>query len=100
MIILGDKVRLHGIRAEVVLAMTIAERLYDNIGQTLVITSVTDGKHMRASIHYTGGAFDIGLPINDNDGMRQRIANGLGPDFDVVLEGDHIHVEWQPKAPY
>lgn len=100
MIILGDKVRLHGSRPEIVLAMFIAERLYDSIGQTLIITSVSDGKHMRASIHYTGGAFDCGLPGRDGPGMRQRIANALGQDFDVVLEDDHIHIEWQPKAPY
>ena len=24
----------------------------------------------------------------------------LGDDFDVILEGDHIHAEFQPKAPY
>ncbi len=100
MIVLGDKVRLHGIRPEAVIALVICDGIYDQHGQTLVVTSVTDGQHMRASIHYTGGAFDIARPDTGGEGFRQRIANALGPDYDVVLEETHIHVEWQPKEPY
>lgn len=93
-------VRLHGIRPEVVLALMIAERIYDEAGWPLVVTSVIDGEHMRASIHYTGGAVDIRLPKRNKAHFRLLIANALGDDFDVVLEKTHIHIEWQPKENY
>lgn len=99
MIVLGDKVRLHGIRAEVVLAVVAVERIYDGIGQTLVITSVIDGERQRASVSYTRGAFTVGLPATSHETIRQRISNSLGPDFDVILEDPHIRIEWQPKEP-
>ncbi len=93
-------VRLHGIRPELVLAFVIAERIYAENGDVLEITSVIDGTHMRASIHYMGGAGDIGLPKSNSTMIANRIAVAVGEDFDVILEGDHIHIEWQPKSTY
>lgn len=100
MIKLKKGVRLHGLRPELLLAIIIAEGIYENANESLVITSVIDGKHMRASIHYVGGAVDFRLPTSNEDRMRQRIAADVGGDFDVVLEKTHLHIEWQPKEPY
>lgn len=100
MIHIKNGVRLHGVRAEIVLAIGIVDQQYEAIGEDAVITSVIDGAHMRASIHYTGGAFDVRLPESDPEEIRQRIANALGEDYDVVVEANHIHVEWQPKDMY
>ena len=93
-------VRLHGIMPEVVLAIVVAGQVYDQLEKELVVTSVLDGKHMRASIHYIGGAVDLGLPGEHGIAARNRIARRLGGDFDVILESNHIHVEWQPKREY
>ena len=93
-------VRLHGIMPEIVLALVIADKVYTDLGHDLVVTSVTDGKHMRASIHYIGGAVDLRLPGDDGIAARNRIALRLGADYDVILEHNHIHIEWQPKAHY
>lgn len=100
MIALKMGVRLHGIRAEVVMSVLIAERIWDAVGETLVITSVIDGAHMRASIHYTGSAIDFRVPESKKATLRNRLADALGQDYDVVSEDDHIHVEWQPKEAY
>lgn len=100
MIRLKKGVRLHGIMPEIVFAMVVVDQHYEKNGENLQITSVLDGKHMRASIHYIGGAFDASLPKMSPEATVHRIAHALGPDYDVVLEKDHIHVEWQPKAPY
>lgn len=100
MIALKAGVRLHGIRPEIVMAVLIAERIWDEQSETLVITSVIDGSHMRASIHYTGGAIDFRLPHDRFSRAVQQLAESLGADFDVVPEDDHVHVEWQPKAGY
>ena len=85
---------------ELVLALVVAERVYNDLGHDLVVTSVIDGKHIRASIHYIGGAVDIRLPGEHGIAARNRIAVRLGTDFDVVLEDNHIHIEWQPKDSY
>lgn len=93
-------VRIFGVRPELVLALTIIERVYQTQGSELVITSVTDGEHMRGSLHYTGAAVDLRLPVTDVDTIVVHLKADLGQDFDVVLEPDHIHVEFQPKTSY
>ena len=61
------------------------------------ITSVRDGVHMPGSFHYSGLAFDI--RIFDLRGVlahvvADRLREALGSLFTVVLEQDHIHVEF------
>lgn len=98
--LMKDSVRLLGIRPELVVAIMIAASVYDMYEESFVVTSVVDGKHMRASLHYVGAAFDIRLPESrTSDFIRQALAGALGHAFDVVLEETHIHVEWQPKEP-
>ncbi len=95
-------VRVLGVRAEVVLAFMIMEKVYEKHGVEFVITSVMEGTHKRASLHYSGCAGDLRRPPLDE--IASAIVNdgkiALGDDYDVILEGDHIHVEFQPKAPY
>ena len=100
MIAIKPGVRLHGIRPEIVLALLIINGLYTSVSETVFVTSVIDGSHMRTSLHYVGAAIDVRLPLDNPEEMRDRIRNALGFDYDVVLEKGHIHVEWQPKEPY
>ena len=70
----------------------------------VVITSGNDGRHSVTSKHYAGNALDIRtrtLPSPEEDGraIAQRLNQSLGRDFDVIFEGDHIHVEYDPKRP-
>jgi len=37
---------------------------------------------------------DQHIPLNDFVG---KLSKELGNDFDVVLESDHIHIEYDPK---
>lgn len=70
-----------------------------------VITSGKDGKHGANSLHYKGLALDfrtfhlpgsyLGLAARD---VHARAHAELKPrGFDVVLENDHIHIEFDPK---
>lgn len=95
-------VRVFGMRPEIVLALMIAKDVYTMHGQAaaFVVTSVMEGAHSRASIHYTGGAADLRRPVIKTAEIVADLKLKLGDDFDVVLESDHIHVEFQPKAPY
>ena len=72
------------------------------------ITSANDSKHKSGSLHYKNRAFDIrtrnvvnGVLGPEAVAWRQRMADQLGPDYDVLMEGDHIHAEYDPKPhPY
>jgi len=95
-------VRVLGVRPEIVLALMVMREIYTTHGQfaAFVVTSVVEGVHKRASLHYTGCAVDLRLPTAD---AAQIVASGkaaLGDDFDVVIEADHLHLEFQPKTPY
>lgn len=64
----------------------------------MVVTSIRDGTHGYASFHPSGRAFDLRLPVNVNfKQFVERLKKYLGNDFDVVLENDHIHTEYDPK---
>ena len=93
-------VRVLGIRPEVVLALRIVEAVYQAHGAPFVITSVMEGTHKRASLHYVGCAADVRLPPQDAVSIVAEAKAALGDDFDVILEGDHVHVEFQAKTPY
>jgi hypothetical protein len=100
---LKETVRILGVRPEVVLGMFITESTMNQLGFPCVITSVTDGTHSRGSIHYSGGAWDVrirNIPDDAWSNLVFSLKQALGGDFDVVLENDHIHCEFQPKNPY
>jgi len=96
------------------------------IEDVVVVTSGNDGRHGAYSKHYSGAALDVrvygarrgGIDVDvarrggiaselgasfaelqkaSAQRWRKRLANVLGLDFDVVLERDHLHVEYDPK---
>lgn len=69
-------------------------------GLELFITSAADGVHMPGSRHYTGEAIDLRIRSVDADKrvvLRAALQSVLGSLFDVVLEVDHIHIEFDPR---
>ena len=53
---------------------------------------------MKNSLHYKGCAVDIRSRDMLNPLLvSQGLNNILGPDFDVIFEGDHIHIEYDKK---
>lgn len=98
---LKDGVRINGIKAETILALVIAKGIYAKYGDSFVVTSVSDGEHMEGSLHYVGHAFDCRLPAASTvKNILKELTQALGGDFDVVLETNHLHVEYQPKESY
>jgi hypothetical protein len=94
----GDSVKVAGLRPEALLAMIIADQVYTRHGMAFVLTSVTDGKHSIKSLHYSGNAFDCRIyDGTDNEALVKEIKGKLNIDFDVILEKDHIHIEFDPK---
>lgn len=66
----------------------------------ITITSGTDGKHMEGSKHYTGDALDVRIfsfpSARDKNLFFERVALRLGKDYEVIMEGDHCHIEYDP----
>lgn len=94
--------RILGLRPEIVIGLTVANDVYREFGFDCVVTAGIDGSHSRGSIHYKGLAVDLRtrqIPAQDQPKLVAKLQERLGDEFDVVLEGDHVHLEWDPKTP-
>lgn len=96
-------VRLEGLQPQMALAAIIANDVFRSLGFNCVITSGSDGQHKHNSLHYSGMALDLRTRHIQDDGQKRQViaavASALGGDFDVVLESDHAHLEYDPKRP-
>lgn len=73
------------------------DHIFMKYGVEAVITSGKDSVHGDNSKHYLGLAIDL-RTYHVLDRIVQDLKNHLGKDYDVVLEKDHIHVEYDPKS--
>ncbi len=100
MLSLKEGVKFEAISDRIVEILPSLTRIYRIFGQTCVITSARDGRHRTGSKHYTGEALDLRTfyfnQMEQRD-IHREIQQALGSDFDVILEDDHIHVEFDPK---
>lgn len=108
MIRFKEGIDLVGLRPETALIINVVAGIYAKHDADLVITSLTEGRHSFASLHYLGCAFDCRIrdPISGRAFFTAapatvaeeiRDAVGRSPDVDVIAESTHIHVEFQPK---
>ena len=70
-------------------------------GAQCIITSGTDGKHSANSLHYSGLALDFRtrhVSVERAQKIAAAARERLGKDYDVVVEGDHIHAEFDKKG--
>ena len=83
-------------------AIGVASHLATTLNLFFTVTSVEDGRHgSAASLHYRGLAFDVRTrdwSRQDTDIFKQELTRHLGTAYDVVDEGDHIHVEYDPPT--
>lgn len=91
-----------GIKTELSIALQVCDTVYKENNSSMVVTSINDSKHSSASLHYNGCAADLRIwdfTSAQASAVVQEIKNALGnnPDYDVILESDHIHIEYQPK---
>lgn len=99
--IIKSSVTSTSVQPPIYYALGIAEMVYRYNGLKLVVTSLTDGQHMPDSLHYKGLAADIrtrDIPdvlLRSVHGSLSSVLSPMG--FDVILEKDHIHLEFDPK---
>lgn len=101
--ILKTSVTKQGVQPPIWYAIGVAEMVYRYQGLTLVITSLTDSHADRpASLHNKGLAVDFRIRhippelLRTTHGSLSNVLSPLG--FDVILEANHIHVEFDPKS--
>ena len=90
--------------------MRVAEVAYGEVmgpDFSVVVTSGNDGQHMEKSLHFKNLALDFrtghnwDAPLMSEDEARElceELKARLGMGFDVVLEKDHVHCEYDPKT--
>jgi hypothetical protein len=104
MIAIKPGVDVKGVSTEVILGVVILSEVFWRHGIPTVMTSCRDGKHKDKSLHYIGDAVDIRLPsrFNTTAGIDLKLlAEGreaLGEQYDLILESDHLHLEFDPKV--
>lgn len=89
-------VNLNGLKIEMRPVLKHAEKLWEDNGVELVVTSARDGLHSAGSLHYYGYAVDFrvwGLEHMLNE-LCEKLQAYLGGDYDVINEGNHVHVEY------
>lgn len=97
---MGTNARFTGLQPPALLGLIVATlQAQDNGAHILWVSSVTDREHSYNSLHYAGQAFDLVLDPQPSDqrAAADRLGELLGSQFDVIAEGDHMHVEYQPN---
>lgn len=92
-------VRLLGVQPQTVLGISFAIAVCQKHGVDFTLTSVSDPPHGRGSLHFKGYAFDMrtrDMTAEQRKVVWSDLREALGREYDVILEGTHIHVEYDP----
>lgn len=95
-----DGASIQGIDIKIRPALIAADRIWKEHGQELVITSGLDGAHSAGSLHYYGLAIDCRTRYFTSETkclVADKLKLSLSNDFDIVVHGSHIHIEYDPK---
>jgi len=93
---------VRNLRREVWEAVYLFNEIMAEYGLNAVITSGNDSKHGRKSLHYLDYAVDlrtrdIKTQVEKVE-ITQKFRACLGERYDVLLEHNHIHAEFDPRG--
>lgn len=100
-ILRGDLIRENvAAKPELMHALMVADQLHQRYyGREAEFTWLLGGTHKVGSLHYVGLAADLRTWYMRNPlQFSKDLGALLGDRYDVVLEKDHIHLEFQPKT--
>jgi hypothetical protein len=98
---LKDKtVNLNGLDFRILQALMVVATIWRRHGMLEVtITSALDGEHGVGSLHCFGRAVDIrSRNLPDVFKMCDSLRDCISEEYDVIVEADHIHIEFDPKT--
>ena len=93
-------VKLSGLQPEMLEACDVAEAVYAYFDKDCIVTSGRDPHHSDYSHHYKGLAIDLRtrhLSATETIHIHEQLQMRLGDEYQVILETDHIHVEYDPR---
>ena len=76
-------------------------KVFDSASYDMIVTGALDGKHCANSYHYKLAALDLRnrhIPVDERPGICEEMQTQLGKDYQVIDEGDHFHIEYDPKG--
>lgn len=106
---LVEGVSLTGLEKPLLTALHVAKEIFDDYGVDCVVTSANDGAHKSGSLHYLGLAFDLRtrhlkpqyvslIYVKLQRALKEyRDLDGMKGRFDVVLESNHLHIEFDRR---
>lgn len=97
MLVNPNKVDLSKLRFKARQALWLLVHLYEVDGQDLVITHTYDGIHKGGSLHFKNRAFDCLPPDRRGPEILKQSKEMTGPDWDIIDEVNHWHLEYDPK---
>ena len=80
--------------------LNIIEHVFQRNNHEPVITSTYCDNHSPSSLHYQNKAIDLrskGIMSHTQKAIMEELKMHLGDDYDVILEGNHYHIEYDPK---
>ena len=74
-----------------------ASKIWDELGEELVVTSALEGQHSAGSLHFYGLALDFRTRyFSEHEAQKAFVLlTEALPDFIVVLEETRIHVQYK-----
>ena len=82
------------------LGLVVIDQVLDKYNLNCGITSLNDSKHSKTSLHYADNTADIrtkDCPARiDKAGVVKEMKSRLNHHYDIILESNHIHIEYQP----
>lgn len=91
--------KLLGIKPEMIPVFIITNEVFRHYSAEAVLTEGTGGIH-RTIVHPLGMATDWGLSKlgkSVDKSIKSRLKAKLGDQYDVILESDHFHIEFDPR---
>jgi hypothetical protein len=93
-------IQFHIFRLEIALAIHHASIWSELAGVGVDVNSGADRAHGPNSLHAWDLAIDLDTARDKIEDLRQLhgyLSRNLPPQYDVVLERDHVHVEWDAR---
>lgn len=96
-------VSLKNLNASIYVALFICNKIFEQHGYKMVVTSTKEGIHKHGSLHYQGLAVDLRTRHLDDNVIpliTEEIEKNLkiiDVRFQTILESTHIHIEFDRR---